>query len=180
MTDEYDNVYEMPAQESEPPTQEHGLNRQFMMQYSNEHLLYLRSITDDDTFKMIETWLLNAKLKIKTLDNMLLFLIESFSQEYVLNYIPGYSYIRKEYLTHRSVTLRMSISALEYKYLDAALILKIIEKHHMNKYHRSVRGFERETQHTSINKVHQETKEHMETPEPKAGLNKYIGGGKQL
>jgi len=74
----------------------------------------------------------------------------------------------------------MAISNLEYKYLDAALILKIIEKHHMNKYHRSVRGFERETQHTSINKYHQETRESSEKPEPKTGMNRYIGGGKQL
>lgn len=156
-----------------------GQNRQVIMQYSNEHLQYLRSITDDDTFSMISNWLGTAKLKVKTLNDILVLIGEAFSQEYVINNYPGYTWYRRYRIIFRSKLLRLPISALEAKYLDIDLILKIVEEHHMNKMLRSVDGHEREIQHTSIYKGQQENR-NMDKQEPKTGVNRWIGGGNNL
>ena len=159
--------------------QQLGVNRQVIMQYSNEHLQYLRTITDDDTFNMLIKWLSSAKLKVKTLNDILVLMGESFSQEYTLNYYPGFSWYRRYRIIFRSKLLRLPFSAVEAKYLDIELILKIVEEHHMNKMLRSVNGFEREIQHTSIFKGQQENRAGMiEKQEPKSGVARWIGGGK--
>lgn len=181
MSEEYEDEYEdhpdIPGMTPEM-NQALGMNRQVIMQYSNEHLQYLRSITDDDTFSMICQWLGNAKLKVKTLNDLLVLIGEAFSQEYILNHYPGFSWYRRYRIIFRSKLLRFPVSAVEAKYLDIDLILKIVEEHHMNKMLRSVNGFEREIQHTSIYKGQQENRQSMENrQEPKTGLNRWIGGG---
>jgi len=175
MDEEYEDVED---ESFMPPAdgQALGQNRQVIMQYSNEHLQYLRSITDDDTFSMICNWLGTAKLKIKTLNDILVLIGEAFSQEYVINNYPGYSWYRRYRIIFRAKLLRFPISALEAKYLDIDLILKIVEEHHMNKMLRSVNGHEREIQHTSIYKGQQENRT-MDRQEPKTGVNRWIGGG---
>jgi hypothetical protein len=93
LSEEYEGEYEeqpdIPGMTPEM-NQALGMNRQVIMQYSNEHLQYLRSITDDDTFSMICQWLGNAKLKVKTLNDLLVLIGEAFSQEYTLNHYTGF------------------------------------------------------------------------------------------
>lgn len=145
--------------------------------YDNETIEYLKTIISDDTYTYMIEYLETAKISKRTQRNLIALIVNTYSIEYVLNHYPGYSWYHRHSIYFRGMRTRMIWSRMESKMGDIHYILDLIEKHHRNKIMRSVGGFEREIQHTTISHgSHENRTKPTITAKPKKGILNFVKG----
>lgn len=144
--------------------------------FLGDEVNYTKFIITDEVKEDIKAILENMFLTKSTVSKIITYLTMGSTYETVINNYST-SDVQREKIGFRSVRIWLdnTLSGLEAKYNDAALILKAIEVHHRTKVLRSANGFERKTQKENIISSKSGVMRSESRPEPKTGISRITG-----